>query len=261
MMHAEIKDAVVINNEDEYGNKYLCAYVVPLSPGSPDFTGLKEYLSGRLPGYMIPSYFNELERIPLNANGKVDMKALPLPGLKPGAAYAPPRNPVEKKLAKIWSGVLNIIDKSHPSPGIDDNFFELGGHSLKATILVSEIHKEFNTKIPLGEIFRTPTIRGLSQYIRQAAADIYTSIEVAEKKEYYALSSAQKRLYVLQQIGADNIGYNESSVLELEGEPDRRSFEKTFRKLIKRHESLRTSFTLIEDDPVQRIHDEVKFFF
>jgi hypothetical protein len=140
---------------------------------------------------------------------------------------------------------------------MDDNFFERGGHSLKATIMASRIHKELNVKIPLAEIFRTPTVRYLSRYIteKRAGEEQFTSIGPTEKKEYYELSSAQKRLYILQQMELGSNAYNNMRTLVLEGELEQRRLQEAFRELIKRHESLRTSFEMVNGKPVQRIHE------
>nr|NIM13090.1 AMP-binding protein [Candidatus Aminicenantes bacterium]NIM84716.1 AMP-binding protein [Candidatus Aminicenantes bacterium]NIN19086.1 AMP-binding protein [Candidatus Aminicenantes bacterium]NIN42988.1 AMP-binding protein [Candidatus Aminicenantes bacterium]NIN85731.1 AMP-binding protein [Candidatus Aminicenantes bacterium] len=257
--HDDIDEALVLAKSPKGDDSYLCAYIV--SNKKEEISDLKEFLSAKLPDYMIPSYFLPIEKIPLTVNGKIDKKALPEPIIGKTSGYAVPQNEIEKKLVKIWSEVLHLDNKNsfHLSIGIDDNFFELGGHSLRATVVISKIHKEFDIKVPLAEIFKTPTIRGLSQYIKGMAADIYTPIKAVETKEYYPLSSAQKRLYVLQQIARDIIGYNEFAVLELKGELDSKRFEKTFSKLIHRQESLRTSFIIVEDEPVQKIHDEAAF--
>ncbi|HLP61991.1 MAG TPA: amino acid adenylation domain-containing protein, partial [Candidatus Deferrimicrobium sp.] len=258
-----IKEAVVLIKEDGKGDKYLCAYIV--TGRKIDDSELKSYLSGYLPGYMVPSYFTVLERMPLNPNGKVDIKAFPEPGLKSGGEYTPPQNEIEKKLLERWSEILGR-DVLHTSQllttiGIDDNFFHKGGHSLKAAVLSSKVQKAFNVQLPLAEIFRTPTIRGLSQYIGRTCKEEYLSIEPVEKMEYYELSSAQKRLYVLQQMTPDNTAYNMPQVISLgDGEYiAEEKLENTFRQLIARHESLRTSFHMINNEPVQVIHDEVEF--
>ncbi|HLP47683.1 MAG TPA: condensation domain-containing protein, partial [Candidatus Kapabacteria bacterium] len=251
MKHPDIKDAVVLAIE-ENGDKYLSAYIV--FNNEPVIPGLREYLSKELPEYMIPSYFISLEKIPLTANGKLDRKALPKPGVIASENYTPPRNEIEKKLVEIWSEVLE-----QTSIGINDDFFELGGHSLKATILTSKIHKSFNARVPLTEIFKNPTIRGLADKIRAAIKDTYVSIITVEKKDYYPLSSAHKRMYILQQIDKQGIGYNIPAFFELEGEIDHDRLEQTFKMLIARHESLRTSFHMINDEPMQQIHDTVEF--
>ncbi|UCH95501.1 MAG: amino acid adenylation domain-containing protein [Candidatus Aminicenantes bacterium] len=256
--HEGIKESIVILKEDENGEKYLCAYIVGLGPveKTPAVSELKKYLFQELPGYMVPSYFVQIDKIPLTPNGKIDRKALPDPGIKLGEAYIAPRNEEEQKLVQIWSEVLGI---EKDIIGIDSNFFELGGHSLKANVLTSKIHKELGIKIPLAEIFKTPTIRGLSQYTRGAAVEKYASIEVAERKEYYGMSSAQMRLYILQHMDLESTVYNIPQMMSLDVEIDMDKLDQTFIKLIYRHESLRTWFGTINEESVQRIHEKVDF--
>ena len=217
---------------------------------------LRLYLQERLPSYMLPAYLVELPRIPLTTNGKVDKQALPKPTIEKGNAYAPPRDEIETKLVEIWSHVLGI-EKEEIS--IDANFFHLGGHSLKAAILTSRIHKELNVSPPLTEVFKIPYIRGLAAYIKKAAKTRHIPVEPVEKKDYYPLSSAQRRLYIIQQM-EDNggTGYNMPEAYQLEGMLHGEKIEKIFRQLIRRYESLRTFFTIVNDEPAQRIHDEVE---
>jgi acyl carrier protein len=219
---------------------------------------LRQYLEDRLPSYMMPAYYLALGKIPMTPNGKVDKNALPLPGQGLGLVgeYAPPRNDLEKKLVDIWSEVLK---RSPETISININFFKIGGHSLKATILASRIYKEFNVKISLVEIFKNPTIKGLFTYINQAAGEMYFGIEAVEEREYYVLSSAQKRLYFLQQMDNSGTTYNIPSAWIIEGGIDKTNLELSMMKIIQRHESLRTSFELIEEEPVQRIHKSVEF--
>jgi acyl carrier protein len=255
LCHRDIKEAVVAVKEDTSGNKYLCAYLVP--GGNLDIQGIKEYLLERLPDYMIPTYFVPLDKIPLTPNGKVNRKALPSPGSgEPGDEHIAPRDKIEEKLAEIWSKVLEIAKGSIST---NANFFELGGHSLRATVMVARVHKELGVKFPLAQVFKNPTIRKMSECIKELAEEKYTSIEPLEEKEYYPLSSAQKRLYVTYIMGKESEHYNSPMIVELEGkiEPDR--FHRTVKRLISRHESLRTSFLMVENEPVQRIHQGVNF--
>ncbi|UCH92667.1 MAG: amino acid adenylation domain-containing protein, partial [Candidatus Aminicenantes bacterium] len=254
--HEKIKEAVVAAHENETSNeKYLCAYFVPAGESSLSAAQLRKYLSGCLPDYMIPTYFVPIDAVPLTSNGKVNIKALPEPVFKPGEDYTAPRDEIETQLVKIWSEVLNISNDI----SIDDNFFELGGHSLKATRLISKLNQTFHVNVPLAEVFRIPTIKELAEYIKGCKKEIHIPIEPVETKEYYALSSAQERLYILQQMDPAGIGYNIPLAIELKGETDRDRLEKVFRELIEHHESLRTSFHLIENKPVQKIHQEVEF--
>jgi amino acid adenylation domain-containing protein len=252
-----IKEAVVIDREDASGEKSLYAYIVPVENEEVGIPQLKDRLSVALPAFMIPSYFMQLEKIPLTPNGKVDRKALPTLEFKAGENYLPPRNKIEEKLVEIWSEVLGIEKNSI---SISGDFFELGGHSLKATIMAAKIHKALNVKVPLAEIFRTPVIKELSGYIKGIAPNKYISIEPVEKKAFYPLSSAQKRLYIQQHMVKDNLSYNVTMVVNLEGKLERERLEEVFKKVIKRHESFRTSFHVLDEQPVQKIHNEVEFF-
>ena len=167
LMHEKIKEAVVLPIPETTGDKYLCAYIVGRDIDSKE---LKRYLSQSLPGYMVPTYFVMLDRLPLTARGKIDKTALPDPPWETGREeYAAPRDEIEKKLLEIWYEILGIDPlKVSRSIGINDNFFDLGGHSLKATALVSTIHEKLNIKIPLVEIFKTPTIRSIASVISAA---------------------------------------------------------------------------------------------
>lgn len=249
-----MKDAVVLYNAEPRGEGYLCGYIVAEKKLS--IAEVREHLAQKLPEYMIPAYFVQLEKIPLTSNGKVDRKMLPEPkaGIKSNKVYIAPKNKTEENLVTLWQEVLEI-DRI----GTKDNFFELGGHSLKATNLVAKIHQCFNVEVPLKEIFKTPTIEGISNYIRYAKQSEYTAIEKSEKQEWYPVSSAQKRLFALHQSNISSTSYNMSFGMEIEGDLDVEKLEGTFRKLIERHEALRTSFEMKGGVIVQKIQEEIDF--
>jgi amino acid adenylation domain-containing protein len=254
LRHESIKEAVVINKEKENGETYLCAYIVSQQIFAPGQA--KNFLSTILPNYMIPSYFVTLNNIPLTPSGKVDRKALPPVDLAAVNEYTAPADALEKRLVEIWSDVLGI-DESKISTNA--NFFELGGHSLKATALASRIHKSLQVKILLTEIFKRQTIRELSKYIKGTVKEKYANIELVEKKEYYPLSSAQLRLYFLQQMNPQSTAYNIPRWIPLDPPLPLEKLEQTFIRLIHHHESLRTSFHMVNNEPVQRVHDHVEF--
>jgi amino acid adenylation domain-containing protein len=254
LKHQLVKETVVINREDQKGENYLCAYVVLQEEF--DLTELKEYLAGHLPDYMIPAYFVKIDKIPLTANAKLDRKALPSPGPPVTKNYLAPRNKVEEKLVDIWSEILSL---QRDKISIDADFFHLGGHSLKATILASQIQKELEVKVPLTEIFRMRTIRQLAGFIDAGVKDRFTPMGALEKKEYYPLSSAQERFYILQRVTPDSTAYNMTAIHRLNGSVEKKKFEDALNQLIKRHETLRTAFVLINGQPVQRVQEEVKF--
>jgi amino acid adenylation domain-containing protein len=270
LSHENIKDAVVIARDDHHGqgDKYLCAYVV--SDTAIEKLMLREYLSDYLPAYMIPPYFVGVEGLPLTQTGKIDRDALPEPKIPAGESYTPPKDELEEKLVQIWAEVLDIDRLSgaeapaatgeHASKiGIDDHFFHLGGHSLKATVLASKIHKALNVIVSLEHIFKHPTIRGLSQYIRETAHAQYVPVEMTEKKEYYKITPDQKRMFILNELEGVNTAYNISGVWEIRGHYDKERFEDAVKILIARHDSLRTSVVLINNEPVQIINQTVDF--
>jgi len=258
--HVSIKETLVLDRTAVNGETYLCAYIVTRSTGpgasGADSNELRAYLSKMLPEYMIPAYFVPLDKMPLGSTGKVDVKALPSPGLTGREIYKAPGDEVEKKLVEIWSEVLGV---RYSAVGVDDNFFDLGGHSLRATVLTSKIQKELDVKVPLAEIFKGPTVRELARYIRSASKKTYTAVEPVEKKEYYPLSSAQGRFYILREVTPESTAYNITDAYELEGFVDKETFENSLNKLIKRHEILRTSFQSIDGRPVQMVHEDVQF--
>jgi amino acid adenylation domain-containing protein len=264
LTHKKIKEAIVIARENN-NDKYLCAYLVakPGETNSIDHSGLREYLSNRLPDYMVPAYLVQLDNIPLTPNGKIDRKALPDQVFAAGQDYTAPRNKIEKELVDIWAEVLGRdplhVSQLRQSIGINNNFFQLGGHSLKATILIARIHKKYHIQIPLVEFFKTPTIKQLAGYMNGSGPVQFVSIEPVEKKEYYPLTAMQKRLYFLQQIDLMSTAYNLSQFAVLEGDLEKNQWEETFKELLQRHEGLRTSFKMFEGEFIQLIHEKVEF--
>ncbi|MGX5439996.1 amino acid adenylation domain-containing protein [Bacillus thuringiensis] len=257
LRQSNIKGAKVIAKEGIDGNRYLCAFITINELNEElNIDTVRELLAKELPGYMIPLYFVEMEKLPLTLNGKVDVKALPEPDLSKfiEGHYEAPRNLVEEKLALVWKDVLGI-----EKIGINHNFFEAGGHSLKAFSLISKIHKELNIEIPLKQIFNSPTIKGIGEYIKGKETSIYSTIKKAEEKQFYNLSSAQKRLYILNQIEDSGITYNLPAVMQMKGHFQFDTFEKAFKALIDRHEAFRTSFVMIDGEPVQKIEKEMNF--
>ncbi|MCP4151123.1 MAG: amino acid adenylation domain-containing protein, partial [bacterium] len=258
--HEEIKDALVLVKERNEKDRYICAYIVFKAEKKEKelpLTKLKEYLAKELPEYMSPNYFVTLERIPLTPNGKINKRALPEPQFsRESKTYIEPQNETQQKLVAIWADVL-AVDKTQI--GIEDNFFELGGHSLKVTGLIVRIHKELNIEIPITQIFNQPTVREISLYIKTAEQSLFTAMELAEEKEYYPLSSAQRRLYVLHQMKFGSTHYNIPEIMRLEGDVDTGIFKNALKELIRRHDSLRTSFHAIGGTPVQLIIKQVPF--
>ena len=165
-----------------------------------------------------------------------------------------PTNDIEKRLVEICSQILEV-DRL----GITDNFFQLGGNSLKGAAILSQIFREFQVEIPLGTFFANPTVRNLAVIIEETDESIYQSIPVAEEEEYYPVSSAQRRLYLSHQLEDEHLGYNLPYLLKIDGELDIEQLRLALDQLITRHDSLRTSFHLIDGQPMQKVHKTVDF--
>jgi amino acid adenylation domain-containing protein/FkbM family methyltransferase len=218
---------------------------------------LKRHARDTLPEYMVPSNIILLDELPLTTSGKVDRPALPETGIAAtDETLEPPRSKLEEKVAQIWADVLGIEVERIAAQA---SFFELGGHSLNATIMVARLRQEFQVKIPLMELFEKPTIRALADRISAAAADRQPAVESVEQREYYPLSSAQRRLYVLWGMEPGNVVYNVPVALAVEGNLDSGRLEEALARLVRRHESLRTAFVVIDGEPVQVVHPEVDF--
>jgi amino acid adenylation domain-containing protein/thioester reductase-like protein/non-ribosomal peptide synthase protein (TIGR01720 family) len=251
-----VDDAAVIDREDASGRKYLCAYYVPKAkrdfPEAEETDRIKTFMKESLPDYMTPQFIIKIDAIPLTPNGKIDRKALPVPDMSDvKEEFIPPGTDAEHKMVKIWEDILAV-----KPIGISHNFFELGGHSLKAVVLQSRIQKDFNTTIALKDIFKYPTVRQLSELLEKGGGKVF-SIQPAPAMEYYPASSAQTRLFLINQMDGNNITYNTPFIFSIEGPLDPQRFNRAIGALVERHEILRTSFHIIDGRPVQKIHDSI----
>lgn len=157
-------EGCVVLPRNEAGEKKLIAFLV-CSVAGFEIAQLREYLQGRLPGYMIPSRIARLDKLPLMPNGKIDRSNLLKLDLQPErkAHAVSPRTPLEHQLSQIWSEVLDVENIS-----IHDDFFELGGHSLMAMRIRSRVNKNLRTDVSLREFFRLPTISGMASVLNRA---------------------------------------------------------------------------------------------
>ena len=247
--HPEVRDAAVVAREDG-GERRLVAYVTGRGG-----EGLRTFVADRLPSYMVPSAFVVLSELPLSPNGKVDLAALPAPeaGGGPMEEKAAPRTPTEEMLAVIWARVLGL----GAGVGPDDDFFALGGHSLLATQVLSRIRESFRVEPPLRAVFESPSLAALARVVDAALragsgpeAPPFTSVP---RERELPLSFAQERLWFLNQLGADAAVYNIPEAYLLRGRLDVAALERSFNEVVRRHESLRTTFPVEGGRVVQSI--------
>ena len=247
--HPSVDAGVVVARTGSDGVKELVAYVI--SKQAINSSDLRGYLAKSLPAYMVPAHFVKLDAIPLTANGKVNLKALPKPEgleLSSGVAYVAPQTETEEKLAAIWEEVLG-----RKQVGRDDRFFDLGGNSLKATRLATHIHKVFEVKLGLRELFTKIVLHEQAEMIAQAKKTTFIAIEKIAEQTSYVMSSSQRRLWVLSQFDEGNIAYNMPAAYVFEGaQLNKEALSYAFDELIKRHESLRTVFKADESGEIRQ---------
>ena len=157
----------------------------------------------------------------------------------------------EQKLLKIWKDVLKQDDL-----GVLDDFFEAGGHSLIANQIINRIRNWFGLEINFDDFFAHPTVRSLSSYLNDltASPSLANDIPPLPEQEYYEVSHAQKRIWILSQSSGGTLAYNQPGVYEIRSPVDPSLLQMSFDALIQRHESLRTTFSVKEGVLVQRIH-------
>ncbi|SFW90887.1 non-ribosomal peptide synthetase, partial [Chitinophaga sancti] len=225
--------------------KSVVAYYTADKPVAVDT--LRIHLQGRLPQYMIPTHFMQLEQFSLTTNGKIDRMSLPAP-LSRSKAYRAAGTATEKSIARIWEEVLG---KERIS--LDDDFFEIGGHSLTAIQVNHRIARELSVKLNLRDIFTCSVLSQLVALVEASRQTFAGSIPRIAKQPDYELSHAQRRLWVINQLEDQSVAYNISMHYRLNGDVDLAALRAAFRYLVARHESLRTTFILEKGAPRQRI--------
>ncbi len=238
-----VREAVV-NAHEQGGDKRLAAYVVSASGSKINNDELRKFLRQKLPDYMLPSDFVQLEQIPLTPNGKVDRKALPAPERDVSTTregYEAPTTKTEKTVAQIWSEMLGVHNIS-----IHDNFFDLGGHSLLATQALVKIATETGVLLRVADLFNTPTISDIACKLDEGNQTAKTNaIPLVPRTSNIPLSFAQQRLWFLDKLEPNSAAYNIPFGMRINGEVDIDALRQTIDKLIVRHESLRTTVKTI----------------
>ncbi|MEM8909284.1 MAG: condensation domain-containing protein, partial [Bacteroidota bacterium] len=243
-----VKRAIVLAKKDANGIPQLIAYVIP--ERTFDKTRIQDDLKAKLPDYMVPSIFVEMEAFPLTANGKIDRKQLPDPeqtGID-RIPFVAPRNDLERRIAEIWRERLKL-DKV----GIHDDFFELGGHSLLAIRVVLSFRRKLKKKIEIKDIFEYPTIASMADFLHQLEASFTLPAIIAkERPQKIPVSDGQKRLWTIHQLEGST-HYHIHHLQRFHDHLDVDAFESAINDLINRHEILRTVFYEADEAVYQHI--------
>ncbi len=253
--HPSVGEAAVVAREDATGEQGIVAFVTPRDGREPDGAELRRWLRESLPEYMVPSAFMTLGALPLTPNGKVDRRALPAvePALaRPSGDDTPPRGPIEEAIVQFWGELLG-----RPKVGAFENFFEVGGHSLLATQVLARVRDTFAVEASLREFLETPTPAGLAlvveRRLREGTGTAITSILPIPRDGALPASFAQQRLWFLDQLEPDSPIYNMPVAVRLSGDLDRAALGRALDEVVRRHESLRTTFDAPDGVPRQVI--------
>lgn len=247
--NVEVKDVAVVTKNIE-GELYICAYIVGIK--TEDIQDIKTKLKNFLPPYMIPSYIVPIEKFPLNQNGKLDRKALPK--ISQGISLQTKAN---ESMDDITAKLLDLFSKisGTQSLNLEDNFFENGGHSLKAMKLANKIESIFKIHIPLKMIYKYPTVKELSNYIKSKTHMESDLISKTENAETYFLSSVQEEIYAAALLDDTGIAYNMYLGLVSKNKIDVNRVHEVYKKLLQRHEVLRYGFFEENNCIVQKVFD------
>ncbi|MEW2165596.1 non-ribosomal peptide synthase/polyketide synthase [Streptomyces sp. NPDC007084] len=245
-----VGEAAVVVREDEPGRPRLVGYATPADLGTrPDPASLRAALAAVLPAHLVPSAVLVLDRMPLTAQNKTDHAALTAPEQAPRADRLAPRTPREEALAAIWADVLGTDEV-----GVTDDFLDLGGDSVLAARLLSRIRDDLGVRLTVRDVFTARTVAALVPLLGDpCAAAPAEPIPAAPRTGTLPLSSAQRRLWFLDDLTAGGAEYNTGLTLRLRGTLDPGALRRALHRLAARHDALRTTFRTVDGQGAQHI--------
>lgn len=281
--HQLVDMCTLLVKEDENRDKKMIAYFV--SKEKVNQQELKSYLSEKLPNYMVPHFFIQVEKIILNANGKIDKRELPVPDelkIETGVEFIQPRNETEVLLAQIWSNVLSVNEI-----GVLDNFFDLGGDSIKVIRILSELKKNLEIELSVADLYKNTTIDSLSEFIRHNKIEINSKSivqlelkkkieqELFELKEIvfakkllnqeeiadvFPMSAIEKGMAFESILDIDKSIYHDLFAYQRQFQNfDSARFSKALELLVEKHPMLRTGFDLSKyDKEIQIVYKKIE---
>lgn len=238
LKYPSVQEAVVIDREDQQGDKYLVAYYV--TDDELTIGELREHLVKELPEYMVPSYMIRLDRMPLTSNDKVDRRALPDPdySMVSSEVYIAPRDEKEAILVKVWQDVLKV-----ERVGIRDNFFNLGGDSIKAIQILSRLNA-YKLKLEMKDLFNHPIIEELGDFVRKVTRTAEQGIIEGKAN----LTPIQHWLF--EQDFAEKHHFNQAVMLYRQEGFAEEVLRRVFNKIVEHHDALRIVAKQEEDEVV-----------
>lgn len=229
--------------EAEASNKVMVAYYT----SSHKQEKLYEYFANRVPSYMLPHTWIHTEKIPKKASGKTNYQSLENKSDLEMKKYIAPISETEKGLEDIWCKVLGYKQIS-----IDEGFMSLGGSSLNIMKIIADVYDAYNVEIPIGQLFSNITIKELAVYIEEQLQEVHPLLPITEDG-YFKVSPIQQQMYILYLLNPKSTAYNITFGFLLEGNADILRLELAYQTLLQRHDLLRTSFHLKNNQVVQVI--------
>lgn len=231
-----IRQAVVVVIAHEAGNKGLAGYYV--ANNAINEQALQAHLLQRLPEYMVPTAYVHMHQLPMTVNGKIDKTALPIPELKSNDAGCGAMNDMQAQLVAIYADVLGVAGSEI---GIDDDFYKLGGNSILTVKLANKLRKTIGVTVSVANIFRCKTIRRLSEQLMSGSLGaVRLDMSVAVSGSQHILSFAQERLWFIGSYEGESAAYNMPGAFRLNIGTSVDSMGNAFRKIVQRHEVLRS---------------------
>ncbi|NEO40840.1 MAG: amino acid adenylation domain-containing protein [Moorea sp. SIOASIH] len=262
--HPQVSQAVAQVFGESAREKYLVAYFIPQQKQTVTVEALRRFLQAQLPDYMMPSVFVEMESFELTPNGKVNRRALREPTtMRPslGQAFVAPRTPTEEILAGIWQDVLGL-----ERVGIHDNFFDLGGHSLRAMEAIALSRKALQGELSIQDFFGAPTIAEIAQHLETAShQSLHLDKPPLQPRPVQSgrepISYTQQEFWFFEQLYPGNQLYHLHLVYHLTGRLNVTALEQSLREIVRRHETLRSSFACVNGEVIYAIAPEPVYSF
>ncbi|WP_172381755.1 non-ribosomal peptide synthetase [Streptomyces sp. MNP-20] len=250
LRHPGVREAVVVVREDDPGRRRLVGYVTPTDADrAPEPAALRAATATALPAHMVPAAVVVLDELPLTSHHKVDHRALPAPVRETADGWTRPRTPQEEALAAIWAEVLAV-----DAVGADDDFFDLGGDSVLAARTLSRVAEELGVRLAVRDVFTARTVAALAPLLGDPSATAPPEpIPPAPRDGPLPLSSAQQRLWFLDDLTQGGTEYNTGVALRLRGDLDGAALRRALDRLAARHDALRTTFATVAGQGVQRV--------
>ncbi|WAC56500.1 non-ribosomal peptide synthetase [Gordonia sp. SL306] len=249
MEHPGVANALSLGVPGPAGETVLVSYVTAADEASPSPADILEHTSARMPGYMVPQTVVVVASFDLTPVGKIDRTSLPPVDFSMSKEFVAPRSEMEAVVADVFAQVLDVSRVS-----VDDSFFELGGNSLSATKAVSRLAAVFDRRVPVKDLFEKPTAAKFAARLTSTMTGrSEPPLTARNRAEMVPVSGVQRGLWLLNRADPDAANYNVALALRLSGELDTDALRAAMGDLVRRHESLRTTYPMVNALPIQII--------